>query len=350
MTCRHFGTCGGCAHQDLPDLDYRALKHRMVTEALQRHGIDTEVADAVEVAPATRRRAALKAKKTGEGVLLGFHAARSHAIVDMQECLVLMPALAALVPRLREMLAELLGNGEDAELHLTDSDTGVDLALRWRRRNDAPTLAALARWATRLKLARVSAHNEVVIELAKPVVHFGKAAVVLPPESFLQPTREGERMLQAFVAGHLKGAKRVADLFAGCGTFALVLAERARVHAVEIEGPMLAALASAARGTAGLRPVTAEKRNLFHRPLGEAELAAYDAVCLDPPRAGALEQAKALAGSRVKRVAYVSCDAESFARDASVMIRGGLLLRRIVPVDQFLWSSHIELVAAFERA
>ena len=350
VLCRHFGTCGGCAHQDLADADYRALKRRLVVDALARHGVDVPVEEVVEVPPATRRRATMKAVKTGQSVSLGFSAARSHDIVDMQECLVLTPTLAALVPRLREMLVSVLRVGEAVELHITDTDSGVDLSLRWQRPNDPATLADLAHWATKLGLTRVSRHNETLVELARPIARFGKTTVTLPPEAFLQPTREGEAALQEFVLGALSGARHVADLFAGCGTFALRLAERARVHAVEIDAPMLEALAAAARTTPGLKPVATEKRNLFRRPLSEAELAAFDVVCLDPPRAGAAAQAGALGRSKVKRVAYVSCDPDSFARDARVMVDQGLNLVRVVPVDQFLWSSHIELAALFERA
>ena len=334
----------------MADADYCALKRRLVVDALSRHGVDAPVEDIVEVPPATRRRATMKAVKTGEGVSLGFSAARSHDVVDMHECLVLTPKLAALVPRLREMLTSVLRAGEAVELHITDTDGGIDLSLRWQRSNDPATLADLAHWASKLSLARISRHNETLIELAKPVVRFGKATVTLPPEAFLQPTREGEAALQEFVLGALSGARHVADLFAGCGTFALRLAERARVHAVEIDAPMLEALAAVARTTPGLKPVATEKRNLFRRPLSEAELAAFDAVCLDPPRAGAAAQAGALGRSKVKRVAYVSCDPDSFARDARVMVDQGLNLVRVVPVDQFLWSSHIELAALFERA
>ncbi len=186
--------------------------------------------------------------------------------------------------------------------------------------------------------------------LAQPAVMLGKAKVTLPPGAFLQPTRPGEAALQRFVQEALSGAKRIVDLFAGCGTFALVLAERARVHAVEFDGPMLDALSGAARATSGLKPVTLEKRNLFKRPLTETELGEFDAVCLDPPRSGALAQVQNLAPARIKRVAYVSCDADTFARDARVMIEGGYSLTAVLPVDQFLWSSHIELAASFRRA
>jgi len=346
--CPHFGRCGGCAHQDIPDTDYRTLKRRQVVDALARHGIETDVADIVEVPPGTRRRTVLKAKK-GDGAVLGFHAARSHDIVDILECRVLTPALAAVLPGLRAMMAALLAPGEDAELRLTESGSGLDLGLRWRRPNDPPTLAALSRWAAKLGLIRISAHGETVVSLAKPMVRFGKAEVALPPETFLQPTQAGEAVLQDFVRTTLKGAKHVADLFCGCGTLTFPLAEQARVHAVEIEGAMLEALAAAAKATPGLKPVSTEKRNLFRRPLSESELHTFDAVSLDPPRAGALEQVKLLARSKLARIAYVSCDAESFARDARILIDGGYVLKRVLPVDQFLWSNHIELAGEFAR-
>ena len=347
--CRHFGVCGGCAHQDMADADYRALKRGFVLDALARHGIETAVDDIAEVPPATRRRATLKALKNESGVALGFHAAGTHDIADLHECLVLTPRLALLVPRLREMLEALLRAGEFAELRLADTDTGVDLSLRWHKTNDAATVAELARWAAKLKLARVARHGETLIEMARPSERLGKAEVFVPSEAFLQPTREGAAALQAFVLAALAGAKCVADLFSGCGTFALMLAEHARVHAVEIDAAMLEALAVAARTTSGLKPVTTEKRDLFRRPLTESELSAFDAVCLDPPRAGALAQVRVLARSKVKRIAYVSCDAETFARDARVLIDGSYRLTRVLPVDQFLWSSHIELAASFER-
>jgi 23S rRNA (uracil1939-C5)-methyltransferase len=348
--CRHFGTCGGCVHQDISDADYRALKRKFVVAALARHGITAPVDDIVEVPPGTRRRATMKAKLDGGRVALGFHAARTHDIVDIAECPVLAPALTALLPGLRAMLAELLAPAGDAELRLTASETGLDLGLRWRLPNDTPTLAALARWAAKLKIARISAHGETVVSLASPSVRFGKAQVNLPPETFLQPTREGQAALQAFVCKALARAKKIADLFSGCGTFTFPLAERARVHAVELELAMLGALDAAAKATPGLKPITTEKRNLFKRPLTDFELNAYDGVCLDPPRAGAQEQARTLAKSKLARIAYVSCDVETFARDARILIDGRFTLKRVLPVDQFLWSSHIELAGEFVRA
>ncbi len=329
-------------------LDYRAFKRALVVDALARHGIEAPVEEIVEVPPATRRRASLKARKSEGGVALGFHAAGTHDIADLHECFVLTPRLVALVPQLRAMLEAMLHAGEFAELRLTDTDGGVDLSLRWQQKNDAAVLGELARWASKLKLARVARHGETLVELAKPCVRFGKAVVALPSEAFLQPTEPGQAALQDFALQALEKARRIADLFSGCGTFALPLAERASVHAVELEADHLEALAMGAK-TPGLKPVTVEKRNLFKRPLTETELDSFDGVCLDPPRAGALAQAHKLACSKVKRVVYISCDADSFARDARVLIDGGYSLTRVLPVDQFLWSSHIELAGKFLR-
>jgi 23S rRNA (uracil1939-C5)-methyltransferase len=348
--CRHFGTCGGCTYQDMPDDAYRALKTANVVDALARQGFaEAVVGETVEVAPGTRRRAAFKVAKSDGAVRLGFHAAASHDIVDMQECRVITPSLFALVAGLRAMMADLLGEGQKAELFVTETQNGADVAIHWSRPMSTAITTAAAHWAQRLKLARLTANGEPLIELAPPIVTFGKAEVTLPRDGFLQPTQAGEALLQAKVVEGVKNAKTVADLFAGVGTFALVLAQNARVHAVEAERTALDALAAAARGTPGLKPITVEKRDLFKVPLGVLELAKFDAVVLDPPRVGAHAQAKELAKSKIRRIVYASCNPQSFARDARVLVDGGYRMGTITPVDQFLWSSHIELVAAFTR-
>lgn len=339
--CVHFGTCGGCAYQDMADTDYRALKRGLVADALRRQGIAAEISEIVEVPPATRRRCVFKIKN-GE---VGFHARATHAIVDMRECRVLTPGLVGLAQRLREIAGEI----GTAEAHATEADNGFDLALRRPGRSTPSLIGRLAKWAGRNRIARIVAGNDVLVALAAPIVRIGKAQLRLPPHAFLQPTREGERFLQQSVTTALDGAKAAVDLFAGCGTFALALAERMKVHAVETEGAMLDALTRAARATPGLKPVTAERRDLFKRPLLTRELDAFDAAVLDPPRAGAAAQTAELARSRLRRIAYVSCNAESFARDASVLVDAGWHMAPVVPVDQFLWSEHIELVTSFER-
>jgi 23S rRNA (uracil1939-C5)-methyltransferase len=321
-----------------------------VQGALERHVLaDANVSDVAQVPPATRRRADFKIARRGSDVLIGFHEARAHKIVDMHECLVLVPEIVAVLPRLRQGLANVLRDGEKAELHVTQAENGLDGVLGLKRPLDPARALDLARLAQALGFVRLLAGKDLLFSLDAPFVHFGKAKVKLPPQAFLQPTREGEAMLQARVMDLVGNAKSVVDLFAGCGTFTLPLAERAKVHAVEIDRKMIAALADAARGTSGLKPVATEARDLFKLPLAASELERFDAVVLDPPRAGAQAQARALAASRVKRVAYVSCDAESFARDARILVDGGYRLGDVVPVDQFLWSGHIELVAGLER-
>ncbi len=298
---------------------------------------------------ATPRRAVFKAKKSSGAVAVGFHGAANHTIVDMRECRVLTPGLFKFVDALRAALGEILLEGEATELHVTEAENGFDLALRWARRTSPDVVPLFARLMNRSRVVRVTANGDVIAAQGEPSVLLGQAQVALPPEAFLQPTREGEEALQSLVTSGVRRTKLCADLFAGCGTFSLVLAESSRVHAVEFDKPMIAALGNAVRQTQGLKPVTTEQRDLFRRPLTSRELNRFDAVVLDPPRAGAESQARQLASCSVPRVVYVSCDAQSFARDARLLIDGGYRLERLTPVDQFLWSEHIELVGFFER-
>jgi 23S rRNA (uracil1939-C5)-methyltransferase len=312
-----------------------------VAAALKRAGVTAEVLEPVIVPPHSRRRAVFKFAKGA----IGFHAAQSHTIVDMRECLVLTPGLFALVQQLRTRLAFLK---EPAELHITESLTGFDLAVRSPQKLNATITTQMAEAAQGLNVARIVFNNALVLEAIAPEIEEGGARVKLPPHAFLQPTCQGEAALQARVQEMVGKAKTIADLFAGVGTFALPLARAAKVHAVEQDAPALAALAAAAKSP-GLKPVTTEARDLFKLPLTPAELNAYDAVVLDPPRAGAEAQVRTLAKSRVPRIAHVSCDAASFARDAALLIASGYRIGPVTPIDQFLWSSHIELMAGFSR-
>jgi 23S rRNA (uracil1939-C5)-methyltransferase len=350
--CRHFGICGGCSLQDVPSADYAAGKRALVQNALMAAGVSAEVLAPIIVPPRSRRRAVFKFAK-GE---IGFHAAKSHTIVDMHECLVVTPGLFDLVQQLRTRLGFLK---EPAELHITESLAGFDLAVHSPQKLNAAITTQMAEALTGLNVARAVFSNALVLETSAPEVEEGGVRVKLAPQAFLQPTREGEAALQARVQAIMGRAKTIADLFAGSGTFALPLAKRARVHAVEQDAPALAALAAAAKHYSvvapdgrvgpGLKPVTTEVRDLFKLPLTPAELNAFDAVVLDPPRAGADAQARMLAKSRVPAIAYVSCDAASFARDAALLLAGGYRIGPVTPIDQFLWSSHIELVAGFVR-
>ncbi len=348
VRCRHFGVCGGCSFQDVPPAMYAAQKKAAVETALAQAGVKAEVPAAFIVPPRTRRRAVFKIKSLPGGLHVGFHAARSHTVIDMHQCEVLTPGLFRLVGALRQRLEAVFGVGEAAELHVTETATGFDCGFRWKRRLTANLTAELSKILGGIGIARLAMNGETVFETAAPTVRLDGVPVALPPGAFLQATAEGEAALQSRVAAITARARTVADLFAGCGTFALPLARTARVHAVEQDGAALAALAAAAKAPK-LKPVTTETRDLFRLPLSAPELAGFDAVVLDPPRAGAQAQAKTLAASKVRTVAYVSCDAASFARDAAILIQGGFSPGPVQPIDQFLWSAHIELVAGFSR-
>jgi 23S rRNA (uracil1939-C5)-methyltransferase len=347
--CRHFGTCGGCAYQDMPSAQYRAFKRQIVIDALAHEGLaDIAVAEVAEIPPATRRRATFKAEKKNGTTVLGFHAAQSHTIVDMQECRVLSPALFRLVPGLRDMMASRLKDGEKVELYVVEADNGFDVSLR-NLKIDPQTTVWAADWVRRLGLARVTAGSELLAQLVQPTVTFGRVSVCLSAGAFLQPTRDGEALLVEHVLSALKRSKRVADLFCGIGTFALRVAELARVLAVDSDGPALEALAAAAHAAQKLKPVEVRLRDLMRRPLGASELDPFDAVIVDPPRAGAGRQCQELARARIATIVYVSCNPASFARDTRKLVAGGWRTATVIPVDQFLWSSHIELVASFSR-
>jgi 23S rRNA (uracil1939-C5)-methyltransferase len=241
----------------------------------------------------------------------------------------------------------MLRPGETAELHATATHTGIDLSLKLKRARGPDLLMMLSELASSLKLARLSWNGETVAMAVAPALRIGRFSVALPPESFLQPTSEGERILQDLVREEIAGARRFADLFSGCGTFALALAEGRAGHAIDNAPAQIAALATAAK--AGRAEITSDTRDLFRRPLLPSELAGFDAVLLDPPRPGAAAQAQALAQSEVPAILYISCNPASFARDARTLVDGGYRLTRVVPLDQFLWSPHVELFAHFTR-
>lgn len=334
----------------MPKAGYRELKRAMVGRALARQALsDVAIELPAEIPAFSRRRATLSAAKSGGSVTVGFHAARSNRIVDMEECRVLAPALFRLVPALRQLMNVFLREGEEASIGLTDCDSGIDLAWNLSRGVDPSSGSNLAHWARRHRLARVSVNGETVVHLETPSVRFAAVDVRLASGVFLQPTLAGERLLQEFVQKAARGGKRIAELYAGCGTFTFALADVAPVHAVDSDRLALSALLEAAHRTQKLKPITTEVRDLGRRPLQSRELARFDTIVLDPPRAGALAQAKELAGCNISRVIYVSCNPESFARDARILVDSGYRLVRVEPIDQFLWSSHIELAAVFSR-
>ncbi|MHA1599882.1 MAG: class I SAM-dependent RNA methyltransferase [Alphaproteobacteria bacterium] len=359
--CPHFGLCGGCALQHLDEAHYVAWKQALVSRALAQRGImDAVVAPLCRVGQQTRRRMTLAAVKNGGRLRLGLHERASHTVIDLETCLLVTPGLLALLPPLRTALKVLLADGEEADVTVNETDSGFDVLILSHTMPALAAREALAEFAQAADLARLSwgqtprpgdpVESEPVAIRRPPVLRFGAVDVEPPPGGFLQPTVEGEALLvEAVLAGIPEGAARVADLYAGCGTFTFPLAARCRVHAVEGDGAALAALWTAARRADMAGRVSVEERDLARDPLDVGELNEFDAVVFDPPRIGAREQAIALAASTVPTVLAVSCNPATFARDARILIDGGYTLAEVLPVDQFPWSGHLELVGRFTR-
>jgi 23S rRNA (uracil1939-C5)-methyltransferase len=359
--CPHFGVCGGCVLQHMGETAYVRWKQGLVTQALSRRGFrEVPVKPMIRIAPGTRRRATLAATRIGAEVALGFHGRESHEVADIETCLLLTPRLVELLPPLRRVLSQLLEAGEIAAVTLTETEEGPDLLVVSKATPDLAAREALAVFAEGQDLARLSwaervAAGEVlapepVAGRRPPRVRFAGVAVEPPPGGFLQPTAEGQAALTGLVLSYLpEAAETLADLYAGCGTFTFPLAQRACVHAVERDEAALAALWAAARKADLAGRVTVEARDLTRAPIMAEELEGGDAVVFDPLRAGAREQAAALAESSVPAVIAVSCNPNSFARDARILVDGGFTLIEVTPVDQFPWAGHLELVASFRR-
>lgn len=348
--CAHFPACGGCQMQHVPDALYTAWATARIVHALAGRGVDVgETMPPHLSPPRSRRRATLRAVLEGGAVTLGFNAAASHRVIDLGECHVLRPELFALIEPLRALLGGLIPPGQASGVSLTWSAAGADVLLSNVAASGA--LARFAAFAQAHDLARLAIETgagiDIVAERRAPFTRLGGVAVALPPAAFLQATAEGEAALVAAARAACAGASAVADLFSGLGTFALPLAAAARVRAVDAAGGAMVALGAAARESG--RRLTTEHRDLFRRPLAAAELARFDAVLFDPPRAGAKEQAAEIARSRVPVVVAVSCNPATFARDAGLLAAGGYRLERLWTVCQFRWSNHVELAAAFRR-
>lgn len=348
--CSHFGECGGCTLQHLSAEQYVGLKKALVTTALSFEGVEATVDDVVTIPSGTRRRAVFAAHRVGGEIVVGFHGRRSHHIVPVRDCAVITPALLALIPKLAA-LAAIAAQPKDAlAITATETLSGVDVALNGAPRTiSADQRARLVQVASSLGLARLSVNGAVEMERTPPMLRVGDVDIMPAAGGFLQACRDSEAAMLDLVRDAVGNARRIVDLFAGSGTFSLPLAALATVHAVEGEAASISALQQASRKSSGLKPVTAEKRDLFRQPLTRAELKRFDAAVIDPPRAGAEAQTRELAASDLKRIAMVSCNATTFARDLRILTRAGWRVTRITPVDQFLWSPHIEIVAALER-
>ncbi|MGY5806656.1 class I SAM-dependent RNA methyltransferase [Rhizobium sp. LEGMi198b] len=354
--CRHFGpdgvngTCGGCALQHYADAPYRAFKRQLVIDALRSKGLTPEVDELIAAHPGERRRVVFAARKTEKDMLIGFNQAESHHIVAVQECPIASAGIMSRLPAIRAVGAALAVSAEAFRISVLETLSGLDIAVdEVKKLSDKQRRSAIETVLALRGIARVSLNGEILVEPMKPMVEFGDVRVSPPPGAFTQATKPAEEAMAELVASHVGKAKRIADLFAGSGTFSLRLARIGRVHAVEGEDKPLAALDYAARNTQGLKPVTIERRDLFRRPLMAQELKAYDAVVFDPPRAGAEFQSKELARSAVKKIVAVSCNPLTLARDLALLVESGYRITRVTPIDQFLWSSHVEVVAALEK-
>ncbi len=346
--CPHFGTCGGCALQHWRSETYRAWKRGLAVAALAQVGIEAPVSDLVDAHGQGRRRATFHARHGGRKILaVGFAGRRSHEIVPIDQCPILAPPLARAIAIAWRLVEPLKPSGKPIDLAFTATENGLDVDLRGTGPLNPRMTTALAQIGAEEKLARITRHGELVAQFAEPSVKVGRARVVLPPGSFLQATALAEEILARLVTEAVGETRTVADLFCGVGTFALRLAERARVIAFDADAGAISALARAS--APGLKPIEAKARDLFRRPLVAAELAGCEAVVLDPPRQGAEAQARALAQSKAPRIVYVSCNPATFARDARILVDGGYRLVSVVPVDQFRYSAHVELVGVLER-
>lgn len=347
--CRHFPECGGCQLQHLTDAAYADYCVSRVTGALAQHGLETEIRAPHLSPPNTRRRATLRALKAGGRVLIGFNAAGSNRVIGMAECHILHPKLFALLAPLRLLLARLLPAKRVAEVHLTLADQGPDVMLKGVEVAGLEAVEALTAFSESNWLARLSIDEgygpEPRYEPEPVTVTLGGIPVALPIGAFLQATSDGEAALVAAVREATAGSRHTADLFAGLGTFGLSMESQVTASEASREAILALKLASARAG----RPVQPEHRDLYRRPYDATELAAFDAVVLDPPRAGAQEQVRELATSTVPRIAYVSCNPATFARDAEILASGGYKLDWARPVGQFRWSTHVELAGAFSR-
>jgi 23S rRNA (uracil1939-C5)-methyltransferase len=348
--CQHFGTCGGCAIQHWESGHYQAWKRGLVVETLAQAKIFCDVHPLIDAHGLGRRRITLHARMGTHDVLkVGFSEANSHDIVPVDRCPILDPGLSGALDAAWAIAEPLKPTGKPLDIQFVATDSGLDVDVRGSGPLPSNMIATLSEVAERHRLARLTRHGELVLMRTPPTIAIGTAQVTLPPGSFLQATGAGEEALATLVGEHCRHAKHIADLFCGVGPFALRLAAKSRISAFDNDAGAVTALQKAATSTSGLKPVKAETRDLFRRPLMPQELRDYDAVVFDPPRQGAQAQVKQLALSKIPVVVAVSCNVATFARDARILIDGGYGIEGVTPVDQFRHTPHVELVARFAR-
>jgi 23S rRNA (uracil1939-C5)-methyltransferase len=349
--CKYFGTCGGCAMQHWKGEHYRAWKRHVLLDILAQAQLSVPVDDLIDGSGQGRRRAVFHARFGVDGELnVGFSARLAHDIVPIDCCPILAAELDGAIEAARAIAQRIARLRKPLDIQVTATAAGLDVDVRGSGPLSPDDAAAFASIARHHRVARLARHGEIIIQHAAPAIRIGRAEVLIPPGAFLQATSAAETILQDLVLAHCRGAARVADLFCGVGPFALRLAEKARVSAFDTDAAAVGALKRAAAHAQGLKPVDAQSRDLFRSPLSDRELKLFDAVVLNPPRQGSETQARTLAASGVPLVIMVSCNPVTFARDARILVDGGYRLVQVTPVDQFLYSSHLELVAKFQRS
>ena len=347
--CPHFKSCGGCALQHASDAFLADWKTNVVRNALAAHGLVATFRPIITSPAQSRRRATFAAQRTKKGVMIGFHGRASNTIVAIPSCKLLHSEIMAAMPAMETLTKIGASRKTVISISITQSTSGSDIAINGAKEADGPMMVELGMLVEKFKLSRLSWNGEIVAMREPPVQTFGEVRVTPPVSAFLQATESGQTALTEAVSEAVGDAKHIIDLFAGCGTFSLPLASRANVLAVEGEQSLLTALDAGWRLGKGLRTVSTLKRDLFRNPMLPEDLRKFDAVVIDPPRAGAKNQCEALTDTNIPRIAFVSCNPVTFARDAKILVKSGYAIDWVQVVDQFRWSSHVELVASFTK-
>ncbi|WP_332065903.1 class I SAM-dependent RNA methyltransferase [Bartonella sp. CB189] len=347
--CQHFESCGGCLLQHWHADSYRSWKRQLVVDALKNCGIDILVSPLIECGYHSRRRITLTVDITKKGHVIGFNRYLSHDVIALKECPVTRLEIISRLNDIRVLCSFISNNAKRFRVTITSVENGLDVAFNGCTVQDEYIRQKMIDTALQCKITRLSIGGEVLVEQEKPLIYFGDVCVEFPTGGFLQATSEAENIMGNIILTHLKGAKNAVDLFSGVGTFVLRMAKQVNVHAVENNTTALENLSRAARFSTGLKTVTWEKRDLFRCPLSAKELEFFDIVVFDPPRAGAKEQMGELAKAKIPRVIAISCNPVTFSRDLSILIAGGYILEKVIPIDQFLWSPHVEIIAILSK-
>lgn len=348
--CSHFGKCGGCQLQHMEQKAYLEWKRELVVSALRSENISTPVEPVRTFKNGKRRRAVFTATQTSGGIVLGYLERNSHTMIAIEQCPVLNPKIVDAIDKVRQVIASLVPANELSHVSVLACDNGLDISFECKKQPSGTQIKSAIRRFTESGFCRLSINGETVVELKTPMLSIGATRVTPAPGGFVQAVKAAEIAMRDMVVSHLSPAKKTADLFCGIGTFALHLAEFSTVTALESDEASIEVLRQAWRNTAGkLRMINAEKRDLSRRPFSAAEMKKIDGVVFDPPRAGAEMQAKQLAKSKVKKVAAISCNPATLARDLRILIDGGYKLLSVTPLDQFVYTPHVEMVALLER-